>query len=225
MSEPALAALPPLGRRVSARAAVTAAQPERSWQLVEQLVEQLVTKGRRAASDEMLGLVRIIKQKPDQNRRLYRLLSVNGMVLAGLSSEQIANELSISARHVRRLADRSPLLAVRKALFKKTTRTEAEARQRARRTVAELRATLQAGGFQPHLDAGRDSVRWPAANEHESRPAFTERKLSSAEQRYLRAAGLSDAQIDAIAMVGLGTDELQELLLRGINQVADGTRN
>ena len=64
----------------------------------------------------------------------------------------------------------------------------------------------------------------PAANEDEARPAFTERKLSSAEQRYLRAAGLSEAQIDAVATVGLGTDELQELLLRGINQIGDGPR-
>jgi hypothetical protein len=46
------------------------------------------------------------------------------------------------------------------------------------------------------------------------------------EQRaagYLRAAGLSEAEIDAIATVGLGTDELHDLLLRGITQAADGT--
>ena len=207
------------GATCAPRAAVTTAQRERSWQLVE----QLVTKGRRAGRHDLLALVHTIKENPEQNRRMYRLLAVNGMVLAGLGSEQIADELSISARHVRRLADRSPFLAVRKARFKKTTRTEAEARKRARRIVAELRATLKAGGFLSHLDAGRDRARWPAANEDESRPAFTERRLSSAEQRYLRAAGLSQAQIDAIAMVGLGTDELQELLLRGINQVADGT--
>ena len=84
------------------------------------------------------------------------------MVLAGLGSAQIANELGVSARHVRRLAARSPFLAVRNALFKKTPQTEAEARMRARRIVAVLRATLKAGGFQPHLDAGRDQARWPA---------------------------------------------------------------
>ena len=220
VSEPALAVLPPLGRRAFGRAVVTAAQRERSWQLID----QLVTKGRRTARDDMLAFVHAIKENPEQNQRMYRLLAVNGMVLAGLGSEQIANELRISPRHVRRLADRSPFLAVRKALFKKTARTEAEARQRARRIVAELQATLQACGFQPHLDAGHDKAGWRAANEDESRPAFTERKLSSAKQRYLRAAGLSDAQIDAIAKVGLGTDELQELLLRGVNQVAGGTR-
>jgi hypothetical protein len=219
VSEPALAALPPLGRPVPVRAAVTAAQSERSWQLVE----QLVTKGRRAARDDMLALVHAIKENPEQNRRMYRLLAVNGMVLAELGSEQIANELRVSARHVRRLAARSSFLAVREALFKKTTRTEAEARKRARRIVAELRAALKSGGFQPHLDAGRDRAQWPAAKDDEPRPAFTERKLSSAEQRYLRAADLSEVQIDAIETVGLGTDELQELLLRGINQDAGGT--
>jgi len=105
---------------------------------------------------------------------MYRLLAVNGMVGIGLGSEQIANELGITARHVRRLADRSPFLALRKALFKKTARTETEARSKARRIVAELRGTLKAGGFQPHLDAGRDQARWPARNGEEPRPAFTE---------------------------------------------------
>lgn len=56
----------------------------------------------------------------------------------------------------------------------------------------------------------------------ERSPAFTRRKLNSTEQGYLRAACLSEAQMDAIAMVGLGTDELQGLLLRGIDQVAGG---
>lgn len=182
VSEPALAALPPLGRPVPARAAVTAAQRERSWQLVE----QLITKGRRAGRHDLLALVHTIKENPEQNRRMYRLLAVNGMVLAGLGSEQIADELGISARHVRRLADRSPFLAVRKVLFKKTTRTEADARKRARHIVAELQATLKARGFQPHLDAGRDRARWPTANEDEPRPAFTQRTLNSAERGYLR---------------------------------------
>src|SRR5215472_9632414 len=38
VSEPALVALPPLGRPVFSRAAVTAAEREQSWQLVERLV-------------------------------------------------------------------------------------------------------------------------------------------------------------------------------------------
>ena len=119
------------------------------------------------------------------------------------------------ARSTVRLADRSPFLAVRKALFK-GARTETEARNKARRIVAELRGMLKAGGFQPHLDAGRNSARWPARSGDEPRPAFTKPKLTN-------AGGLSEAQIDAIATVGLGTDELQELLLRGIDQVAGQT--
>jgi len=157
VSEPALVALPPLGRPVFSRAAVTAAEREQSWQLVE----RLVIRGRRSGRDELLALVRMIREHPERNRRMYRLLAVNGMVGVSLGSEQIANELGISARHVRRLADRSPFLAVRKALFKKTARTEAEARRQAQHVVAELRAALKAGGFQPHLDAGRDGVRGP----------------------------------------------------------------
>src|SRR5215472_4276025 len=141
VSEQSLAALPPVGRPVASVAAVTAAQRERSWQQVE----HLVTKGRRAAPDDILALVHAIKESPEQNRRMFRLLAVNGMVGVGLGSEQIANELGISERHVRRLADRSPFLAVRTALFKKTARTEAEARKQAQHVVAELRAALKAG--------------------------------------------------------------------------------
>jgi hypothetical protein len=73
---------------------VTAAERERSWELVE----QLVTQGLPAAREETLALVRTIKENPEQNRRIYGVLAVNGMVLAGLGSEQIANELGIWAR-------------------------------------------------------------------------------------------------------------------------------
>jgi hypothetical protein len=134
---------------VATRTAVTATQRERS----RQLVEQLVSKGRRAARDDILALVHAIKESPEQNRRMYRLLALNGMVGVGLGSEQIANELGISARHVRRLADRSPFLVVRKALFKKTARTEVEARKRTRCIVAELRAMLLEG-LVHHSDRG-----------------------------------------------------------------------
>ena len=73
---------------------MTAAERERSWELVE----QLVTQGLPAAREETLALVRTIKENPEQNRRIYGVLAVNGMVLAGLGSEQIANELGIWAR-------------------------------------------------------------------------------------------------------------------------------
>jgi len=58
VSEQSLAALPPFGRQVASRTAVTAAQHERSWQLVE----QLVTRGRRASRNDMLALVHTIKE-------------------------------------------------------------------------------------------------------------------------------------------------------------------
>jgi len=68
VSEEALAALPPLDRRISSEAAPTPAERERSWELVE----QQVTRSRRAARDETVSLLRMIRYNPDQDRRLYR---------------------------------------------------------------------------------------------------------------------------------------------------------
>ena len=55
--------------------------------------------------------------------------------------------------------------------------------------VAELRASMVASGFQPHLLVVGDS----------DRPAFVQRSLDSAERSHLRAAGQTEAEIDAIA--------------------------
>ena len=211
VSQPALDALPHRGRPPPAPAPseVTPVDRKRGWELVE----QGVAKRGRAARDQMLGLVRTLKENPDRDRRLYRLLAVHGLVLAGFRSEQIAAELGISARHVRRLALRSPFLAIQRTLFSKTARTEGRAQERAQDIVAELRASLVASGFRPHLLAVGDS----------DRPAFVQRSLDSAQRRHLRAAGLAEAEIDAIAAIGMGTDELHELVLRGIDHGREGT--
>ena len=46
--------------------------------------------------------------------------------------------------------------------------------------------------------------------------AIRTRSVDAAIAYHLRAAGLSDQQIDAIRTVGIGADELNELVLRGL---------
>jgi hypothetical protein len=46
--------------------------------------------------------------------------------------------------------------------------------------------------------------------------ALKARELDEAEVRHLLHAGLSTAQVDAIKRVGIGADELNELILNGL---------
>jgi hypothetical protein len=48
------------------------------------------------------------------------------------------------------------------------------------------------------------------------RQAFVFKGLMAAEKSRLRANGLTDDQIEAIELVGIGTDELNFLLLHGL---------
>ena len=108
-----LAALPKPRRGWPEPREVTASQLEESWDLVEG------TLGRaRAWRDRELDLVATLRADSNANRRLYRLVSVHRLRRLGLTFDQIADELSISPRHARRLAGRSLFLALRRHLVR-----------------------------------------------------------------------------------------------------------
>jgi hypothetical protein len=108
-----LAALPKPRRGWPEPREVTASQLERSWDLVEG------TLGRaRAWRDRELDLVATLRADPNANLRLYRLVSVHRLRRLGLTFYQIADELTISPRHARRLAGRSVFLALRRHLVR-----------------------------------------------------------------------------------------------------------
>ncbi|MDQ6720754.1 MAG: hypothetical protein M3003_08165, partial [Candidatus Dormibacteraeota bacterium] len=56
--------------------------------------------------------------------------------------------------------------------------------------------------------------RW--INPDEPQPAHKVKRLTSDERRALRRAGLSEDQIAAVSLVGMGADEVHELMVRGL---------
>ena len=89
----------------------TVGQLEHSWDLVEGILPAA-----RAWRDRELDLVEQLRANPTGNVRLFRLVSVQRLRRLGLTFDQIAAELGISARHARRLSRASVFLALRRKL-------------------------------------------------------------------------------------------------------------
>jgi len=181
-------------------------------------MEQYLEKPRLGLARE-LKLLRQIRAEPASNRKLYRVIAVNRFGMAGMSFPAIARELGISPRQVRRLAERRPLDALRRDL--ETIRSRRNALLEARGLVDKLRAGLEAEGFRYHrlpvAIAGRRRFwRFRPINPDEPQPAHKVKRLTADERRALRRSGLTDEQIDAVSLVGMGADEVHELMLRGI---------
>jgi hypothetical protein len=181
-------------------------------------MEQYLEKPRLGLARE-LKLFRQIRAEPASNRKLYRVIAVNRLGRAGMRLPVIAAELAISVKQVRRLAERRPLDALRRDL--QTIRSRRHALLEARRLVDKLRASLEAKGFRYHrlpvpLTGQRRFWRGRWLNPGEPQPANKVKRLTSDERRALRRSGLTHEQISAVSLVGMGADEVHELMLRGI---------
>jgi hypothetical protein len=102
-----------------------------------------------------------------------------------------------------------------------TFRSRRQARLEARILINKLRAGLEAEGFRYHrrplsTTSRRRFWRFRPINPAEPQPAYKVKRLTPDERRGLRRSGLTEDQIDAISLVGMGTDEVHELMLRGI---------
>ncbi len=208
-----LAALPRPGQKSPPRQP-TREKLEASWDEFERYLER-----NRNALGRELKLFREVREDPSRNHRLYRLLSVNRLVKLGLSFEQIAARVGISARHARRLADTNPLDRLRRDL--ETIRSRRRALVEARHMVDQLRAQLEAQGFRYHrlplkARGRRGFWRFRPINSGEPQPAYKVKGLTQDEAHALQRAGLNDEQIRAVSLVGMGTDEVHELIMRGI---------
>lgn len=188
--------------------------------------ERLVGWSDRTREAE-LDLLRSLKADPTKSRRLYRLVSVQRLQAAGLTSSEIAREFGITARHVRRLAARSASIALRKEIYKQTDRTKRARQTAARTVVAEIRRRLKAAGFVYHKRSGlaRLEQPFPVEAPDDPRQAFVVKELKPHELRQLRAVGLTDEQLRAIDLVGIGTDELNYLLLHGLPAADEPARS
>lgn len=185
---------------------------EWSWQL---LAQQLPPKGR--GRQEALGLIARVRENPELHRPLYRLLSVKRLRAAGLRSSEIALQIGISTRQVRRLARQNLLAGIARGHMREQAQKRARLVREARGIVAEIQRQLAATGFQRH----HRLPSWPYSAVPPGHPGLAFKKVwpEDAETiRYLRQAGLSKEQIEAIQLAGIGADELNELLLHGLRE-------
>jgi AraC-like DNA-binding protein len=162
-----------------------------------------------AAFEEVVPFLEALRDDRTINLGAYRLVCALGLHELGFNADDIAAQLGVSARHARRLIGKDTGVAVAKAAHR-------WAPVEARRIVRALRAQLQTEGIRFHqwVMRGRRRV-GPPTHPDRPRPAFKVKRLLQDERAGLRRAGLSPEQVWAINIVGLGSDDLNELLLRG----------
>jgi AraC-like DNA-binding protein len=182
----------------------TAEDLDEAWRAMERRLRRAP-----AAHEELVPFLEALKINRTINLGAYRLVCARGLHELGFSADDIAARLGVSHRHARRLIGKDPGVAVGKAARR-------WAPVEARRIVTALRTQLQAEGIRFHkwVMRGRRRI-GPPTHPDRPRPAFKVKRLLQDERAALRRAGLSPEQIWAINIVGLGSDELNELLLRG----------
>jgi hypothetical protein len=162
-----------------------------------------------AAHEELVPFLEALKVDRTINLGTYRLVCARGLYELGFNADDIAARLGVSVRHARRLTGKDPGVAVAKAAHR-------WAPIEARRIVRAMRIQLQTEGIRFHkwVMRGRRRI-GPPTHPDRPRPAFNVKRLLPDERAGLRRAGLSPEQVWAISIVGLGSDELNEFLLRG----------
>lgn len=154
----------------------------------------------------LVAFLEVLKKNPDLHAGAYRLLLSQGLSTLEFRPKQIAAVLGISERHVRRLVRTKD---IGEPVYRAARRW---GERRARQLVAELRKQLAGEGLRYHRSSGK---RGTPVHPGRPRPAFIVTSLTYDEVMGLRRAGLSDEQIWAITVAGIGTDELNQLLLLG----------
>ena len=154
----------------------------------------------------LVAFLEVLKKNPDLHAGAFRILLSQGLSSLEFRPNQIAAVLGISERHVRRLAR---IKDIGGPVYRAASRW---GRRRARQLVAELRKQLAGEGLRYHRSSGK---RGTPVHPSRPRPAFIVTELTYDEVMGLGRAGLSDEQIWAITVVGIGSDELNQLLLRG----------
>ena len=204
---------------------------EWTWYALEQAAD------RQGASYDQLRVIGEVRRNPALSKSLHRLFTVKRLRIAGLRTTEIAHATGLSPRHVRRLKTKriKPSLeqtlrssyrrddgfdpeeeesesALEDLLKARLRRREANA---VRHLVTAIQRRLAERGFryQHRIPQEGDTFvpREPAR-------AFKVYSITRAVARHLRDAGLSEEQIEAIRSVGIGQDELNDLILNGLPQ-------
>lgn len=198
-----------------------------SWLALGQLAHD------EGASVSQVRAVGLIRRNPALAGPRHHLFTVKRLRLAGLTSAEIAALTGLTRRQVRRLTQRSLKDSLEYRRIKaddadpydeeEEDRADLESllnlrlrrriKRSARRIVADIQRRLREAGFQYHHRPKQHSdvfiLQTPP-------PAFKVKKLAPEIIRRLWDGGLSTKQIEAIELVGIGQDELNELILNGL---------
>jgi hypothetical protein len=199
--------------RLQARQQLGIEEDERSFAIRRYLrqvrLKSSASQGEPPLTKEVQTLVAfldVLKKDPAVHAGAYRLLVSQGLSALEFRPKQIAAALGISERHARRLVR---IKDIGEPVYRAARRW---GERRARQLVAQLRSQLAGEGLRYHRSAGKGGT---PAHPGRPRPAFIVTRLTYDEVVGLGNAGLSDEQIWAITVVGVGSDELNQLLLRG----------
>jgi len=177
--------------------------------------------------DELLGgrgrltgwqraLLEMVRADPKADRHLYRALAATSLLLARLNTLETAVLMGISVRQVRRLRRQTLSAAFHGALRRQHRAEQGRLRRAAKPIVTEIQTQLRVVGFEPARRDPRSGVSGARAGTT-ARIALV-RNLNPDQRRDLQLAGLSASQVAAISLIGIGADELQELILNGLPQ-------
>src|SRR5437667_632844 len=147
--------------------------------------------------ETLVNFLDALRENPKIHPAAYRLLLSQGLGASEFRPKQIAAALGISERQARRLMARREIGS---RIFSAARRW---AEPEARRLVADLRNQLAAEGFRFHRSSGPSGT---PVHPGRPRPAFIVTALTRDEVMGLRRAGLSDEQMWAITVVGIGSD-------------------
>ncbi len=224
-----MAAIAPPKR--SARRAIDVDSLEWSWYALEQVAD------RQGASYAQLHVIAEVRRTPALSKSLHRLFTVKRLRIAGLTSAEIADVTGLSQRQVRRLSGRRIKQSLEQVLrsryrlddgtydpdeevFESQLEDLLQARLRRRNQssvrplVEEIQRRLEQQGFRyQHRIPQFGDIFVPRG---QPARAIKVHSLPRDIVRHLLDGGLSDEQIAAIRLVGIGQDELNELILNGL---------
>lgn len=185
--------------------------PERSA-LIHDWLARLVDS--RSLGPWERELVSRLLANPASEPPLYHALSVLVLAAAGFNNPEIADQLRLSERQVRRLRRRGLRDALLAARDRQARAERGALRRAAPALVAAIQDQLAMSGFLPARRHPRSSESG-ARGGRAARVAVV-RDLNRDQVRALLAAGLSREQVSAISLVGIGSDELNHLILHGL---------
>lgn len=163
--------------------------------------------------DQDLDYALQLAADPARDRSTYRYVLAHGLFWAeGMPTAQVAGVLGITDRHVRRLLAWDLEWGLGAVAWRRLNREQRDDRLRlANRTIARLRARLRRQGVVSHIP-----IRYSRALPYRpSKPRQVKPERSPTAAAQLKDAGLSTQEIDAVFLVGLTAEELNELLIRG----------